>query len=173
MTEPIRSPCACSVSTKKIHNRYFSVAVWVPVVLLVILAINAAAQIDFSGEQAVKTFILRYVLVTGPAAALLFALWATRAIRRKTREEVIRLAFWAPILFIPFYGIPWFVYGLCDLMTGNIHALALMVFWLFYAPYPVMFAYGYLAVVMVMYFIVEGLADLCARVCMQRKVNAK
>lgn len=157
MHEPSHDPHPSQTGTKKLHTRYFSVAVWVPVILLWVGVISAAIQTEFSDHFTADTFILRNVLATGPVSALLFALWATRAIRTKTRPEVIRLAIWAPIIFIPFYGIPWFAYGFGYLMAGHIHGLGMMAFWLAYAPYPVMFAYLYLGVVLVVYVILDAL----------------
>lgn len=82
-----------------------------------------------------EQFILVYVLGFGLAAYVLFAFFSLRVISKKTEAEVLRLTKWAPVIFIPFYGIPWIIYGAGCLMFGRLAGLGMIFLWLAYTPY--------------------------------------
>lgn len=125
---------------------YFKAAIWLPAIiipaLLVIDGIYFSAPLNGGWEQILQIYLLGF----GPVSYCIFALWASRRISMKSEPDIIRLAWWAPVIFIPFYGVPWIVYGLLYLLGGSISGLGLMVVWLAYTPYILIAGYFFSAV---------------------------
>jgi len=96
-----------------------------------------------------EQIFLIYGLTFGTLAYPLFAAWTTRYAQRKTEEEAIRLLWWAPFIFIPFYGIPWVLYGLVNLAIGNLAGLGMMLFWPAFFPYILGLGYFFAAFIFV------------------------
>lgn len=89
---------------------YFRGAVWTPVALFPpawLLDTVMSTRAPITLEQ----ILLIYVLALGTVAYFIFAIWASHKIKIKTESEILRLAWWAPVIFIPFYGTPWIIYG--------------------------------------------------------------
>lgn len=59
----------------------------------------------------------------------------------KTDPQLLRLAYWAPIVFIPFYGIFWFLYGLGNLLLGDGSGIGMMFAWVVFLPYELVLGY--------------------------------
>lgn len=110
-------------------------AIWSPAVLLPILLMLDAFYFSEPLQGGVEQFFLLYVLGFGLAAYGLFAIFSSRAISKKNELEVLRLARWAPVIFIPFYGVPWVLYGVGCLIFGRLAGLGMIFLWLAYTPY--------------------------------------
>ncbi|WMI99844.1 hypothetical protein RBU55_30670 [Pseudomonas chlororaphis subsp. aurantiaca] len=123
------------------YSSYFKGAVWMPAIILPVLLITDAFYFSEPPKGGVEQFFLIYVLGFGLVAYFIFALWASRVINRKTAREVTRLAWWAPVIFIPFYGVPWLLYGLANLLLGKTSGLGMMFLWLAYVPYVLVAGY--------------------------------
>lgn len=113
------------------YLRFFRRAIWLPSLLLLLLFLLEITSTNLSQEQ----LFLIYGLAFGTLAYPLFATWITRYAQRKTEAEAIRLLWWSPFIFIPFYGIPWILYGLVNLAIGNLAGLAMMFYWVAFFPY--------------------------------------
>lgn len=114
---------------------YFKTAIWLPMVVLPVLLLLDAFYFSSPLRGGMEQFVLIYVLGFGLVAYVLFAVFSTRLISRRTELEVVRLAWWAPAVFIPFYGVPWVVYGIGCLAFGRLAGLGMMFLWLTYIPY--------------------------------------
>lgn len=114
---------------------YFKTAIWLPMVVLPVLLLLDAFYFSSPLRGGMEQFVLIYVLGFGLVAYVLFAVFSTRLISRRTELEVVRLAWWAPVVFIPFYGVPWVVYGIGCLAFGRLAGLGMMFLWLIYIPY--------------------------------------
>ena len=114
---------------------YFKTAIWLPLVVLPVLLLLDAFYFSSPLRGGMEQFVLIYVLGFGLVAYVLFAVFSTRLISRRTELEVVRLAWWAPVVFIPFYGVPWVVYGIGCLAFGRLAGLGMMFLWLTYIPY--------------------------------------
>lgn len=135
------------VDVEMTYTGYFKVAVWMPAILLPILLAVDAAYFSKPLNGGVEQFVLVYALGFGLVAYVLFAAFSCRVIRKKTELEVIKLAWWAPIIFIPFYGLPWVLYGVGYLVTGRPAGLGMMFMWLAYIPYFLFFGFLVSAIV--------------------------
>lgn len=114
---------------------YFKTAIWLPMVVLPALLLLDALYFSSPLRGGMEQFVLIYVLGFGLVAYVLFAVFSTRLISRRTELEVVRLTWWAPVVFIPFYGVPWVVYGIGCLAFGRLAGLGMMFLWLTYIPY--------------------------------------
>ncbi|MBV4472775.1 hypothetical protein [Pseudomonas botevensis] len=121
------------------YTGYFKVAVWMPAIFLPFLLVLDAFYFSKPLSGGIEQFILVYILGFGLAAYIPFAAFSSRVISNRTKSEVIRLAWWAPVLFIPFYGAPWVLYGAGCLVAGRSAGLGMMFMWLAYIPYFLFF----------------------------------
>lgn len=117
------------------YTNFFKVAIWLPVVVLPVLLRVDAVYFSESLRGGMEQFFLVYVLGFGLAAYVLFAFFSSRIIAKKNEPEVVRLVKWAPIIFVPFYGIPWVLYGIGCLVFGRLAGLGMLFLWLAYIPY--------------------------------------
>lgn len=81
----------------------------------------------------------------------IFAIWATRYIKKKSEPAIVRLIWWAPVIFIPFYGIPWVLYGLTHIVMGEMSGLGMALLWVAFAPYIIVVGYIFSIAIFVIY----------------------
>lgn len=129
-------------------HRFFKVAVWAPAALLLSLPFIEHLS---GGTESVKSMLLTYGLWFGTPAYVIFAMWATWYIKRKSEPSAVRLIWWAPIIFIPFYGTPWIAYGLFHAATGEASGIAMALLWVGFSPYIIAAGYVFAAVSFVIY----------------------
>ncbi|WP_123474167.1 hypothetical protein [Pseudomonas canadensis] len=146
------------------YTNFFKVAIWLPAVLIPILLVLDALYFSKPLQGGMEQFILVYVLGFGLAAYVLFAFFSSRVISKKTESEVLRLAKWAPVIFIPFYGIPWVVYGAGCLVFGRLAGLGMIFLWLAYTPY-VLVVGAFFSIVVVVVFKAMRKLSLIAGSC--------
>jgi len=137
------------------YLKYFKGAVWAPAIILPLLLVADALLPPVTRFVAGEQFFQMYVLAFGVAGYFVFALWASRIINKKTEAEVARLVWFAPVVFIPFYGVPWILYGLIYLVTGDVSGLGLMVYWLGFIPYFLIVGYFFSIATGVVYLVVR------------------
>ncbi|MBV6285555.1 hypothetical protein [Pseudomonas aegrilactucae] len=107
----------------------YRIYLWLPWVCLVTLLGLEAYQYGLQVthfEQFVQIHLLGFGLLGYP----LFALWASRRLHLAPSR-----LWWAPVLCIPFYALPWVLYGLVYLLMGRIVGLGMMLMWLAFLPY--------------------------------------
>ena len=95
--------------------------------------------------------LLTYGLSFGIIAYPIFAIWATRLINKNPEAYIAKLIWWAPIIFIPFYGVPWMVYGLFHILMGDMSGIAMALLWVALSPYIVVVGYTFSAATFVIY----------------------
>lgn len=117
------------------YLKYFKGAVWAPAIILPLLLVADALLAPVTRFVAREQFFQMYILAYGGAGYFVFALWASRIINKRTEAEVARLVWFTSIVFIPFYGVPWILYGVIYLVAGDVSGLGLMVYWLGFIPY--------------------------------------
>ena len=128
--------------------RFFQVAIWIPAALFLSLPF---LEILSRGTENVENMFVAYGLWFGTLAYLIFAMWASWYIKGKPEPLIVRLVWWAPVIFIPFYGIPWIVYGLFDVAMGEASGFAMTVLWVAFSPYIIIVGYVCVAVTFVFY----------------------
>ena len=137
------------------YLKYFKGAVWAPAIILPVLLVADALLPPVTRFVAGEQFFQMYVLAFGVAGCFVFALWASRIINKKTEAEVARLVWFAPIVFIPFYGVPWILYGVIYLVAGDVFGLGLMAYWLGFIPYFLIVGYFFSIATGVVYLVVR------------------
>ena len=137
------------------YLKYFKGAVWAPAIILPLLLVADALLPPVTRFVAGEQFFQMYVLAFGVAGCFVFALWVSRIINKKTEAEVARLVWFAPIVFIPFYGVPWILYGVIYLVAGDVFGLGLMVYWLGFIPYFLIVGYFFSIATGVVYLVVR------------------
>ncbi|MBA4359139.1 MAG: hypothetical protein C0411_00185 [Pseudomonas sp.] len=88
-----------------------------------------------------QQMLLIYVLSFGIPAYIAFALWAMRALNGKTEQQILKSVWRAPLTFIPFYAIPWVIYGLAHVLLGSLAGFPMMFGWLAFLPYLLIAGY--------------------------------
>ena len=137
------------------YLKYFKGAVWAPTIILPLLLVADALLPPVTRFVAGEQFFQMYVLAFGIAGYFVFALWASRVINKKTEAEVARLVWFAPVVFIPFYGVPWILYGVIYLVAGDVSGLGLMVYWLGFISYFLIVGYFFSISTGVVYLVVR------------------
>jgi hypothetical protein len=129
-------------------NRLFRIAIWLPAVVFLPLPVLESL---FRGPQRFEDMLLTYGLSFGIIAYPIFAIWATRFINKKAEADIAKLIWWAPIIFIPFYGVPWVIYGLAHIVTGDISGIAMALLWITFSPYIIVVGYTFSIITFVIY----------------------
>ncbi|MBU0524205.1 MAG: hypothetical protein KKC24_16195 [Gammaproteobacteria bacterium] len=88
-----------------------------------------------------QQMLLIYVLSFGIPAYIAFALWAMRALNGKTEQQILKSVWRAPLTFIPFYAVPWVIYGLAHVLLGSLAGFPMMLGWLAFLPYLLIAGY--------------------------------
>lgn len=142
-----------STSAKK----FFRISIWLPA--LIFLSLPVLENI-LRGPQRFEDILLTYGLSFGVIAYPFFATWATRVINKKSEEEITKLIWWAPIIFIPFYGVPWMIYGLAHVVMGDISGIAMALLWIAFSPYILVVGYFFSITTIAIYKILFNSADM-------------
>lgn len=122
------------------NPNFFRVALWSP--LLVMLALTLVEQGDeYAAVLDWQQMLLIYVLSFGIPAYIAFALWAMRALNGKTEQQILKSVWRAPLTFIPFYAVPWVIYGLAHVLLGSLAGFPMMFGWLGFLPYLLIAGY--------------------------------
>jgi hypothetical protein len=140
-----RSPMITSV------HRFFQIAIWLPFIGLLIILLSdwIYQEYNISTEQVILIYWLGFGVLAYPS----FAIWAARYIKKKSESAIVRLIWWAPVIFIPFYGVPWIAYGLFHVAMGETSGFAMAVLWVAFSPYIIMVGYVCVAVTFVVYHV--------------------
>lgn len=132
------------------YAKYFKIMLWTPVLmLLTAFLLLGKADDNLALEKLEGVFLL-----FGLPAYCVFAVWATKKINKKTELQVVRLVWWAPVMFIPFYGGAWLMSGLSHLLVGDVAGLGMMVSWIVLLPYELMLGYVFVFLVIAVYKVV-------------------
>ena len=110
--------------------RFFQGALFFPFVLLLTATIIEAWESSLLlalDWKAWRAFLFFWGFVYGLFPYTVFGIFMFRKIRTKNEKQIIRLMWWSPIWFVPFFGLAWILLGLVVLMTGNLEGLGVMV----------------------------------------------
>jgi len=121
--------------------RFFQGALFFPLLSLLTIAILAAwdGGLLFTPDwKAWQDFLFEIGFWYGLFPYVAFSVFMFRKIRTKTEDQIVRLMWWSPIWFIPFFGLAWFLLGLVMLM---------MVVWIGLLLYIPMFGYFFVGLV--------------------------
>lgn len=129
-------------------SRFFQLALWTPAALLLSLPF---LEVLSRGKISLEDMLVSYGLWFGTLAYLIFAAWTTWFIKKRTESAVVRLVWWAPLIFIPFYGTPWIAYGLFHVAMGDMSGFAMAILWVAFSPYIIVAGYVCVAVTFVFY----------------------
>lgn len=132
----------------KTAHRFFQVSIWIPAALLLSLPF---LEYLIRGTKNFESMFLTYGLWFGTPAYLIFAIWATWHIKKKSEPAVARLIWWAPLIFILFYGVPWIIYGLFHIAIGEASGIAMALLWVAFLPYIIVVGYVFAVVTFVIY----------------------
>jgi hypothetical protein len=138
--------------------RFFQIAIWLPFIglLTILLGDWIYQRYDISAEQIVLIYWLGFGVVAYPV----FAIWANRYIKSKSESAIARLIWWAPIIFIPFYGVPWVLYGFAHIVMGDMSGIAMALSWIAFLPYVIVVGYIFSTAVFVIYTLFFQSADV-------------
>jgi hypothetical protein len=130
-------------------HKFFQIAIWLPFIglLAILLGDWMYQRPNISTEQV----FLIYWLGFGVLAYPIFAIWATQYINKKSEPAIVRLIWWAPIIFIPFYGVPWVLYGLAHIVMGDMSGIGMAWLWLAFSPYIIVVGYIFSIVAFAIY----------------------
>lgn len=129
-------------------HSFFQLALWTPAALLLslpFLEVLSRSKISF------ENMLVSYGLWFGTLAYLIFAAWATWFIKERAESAVVRLVWWAPLIFIPFYGIPWIAYGLFHVAMGDMSGFAMVILWVAFSPYIIAIGYVFVVLIILVY----------------------
>ena len=129
-------------------HRFFQVSIWIPAALLLSLPFLEYLS---RGTKNFESMLLTYGLWFGTPAYLIFAIWATWHIKKRSEPAVARLIWWAPLIFIPFYGVPWIIYGLFHIAMGEPSGIGMALLWVAFSPYIIVVGYVFSVATFVVY----------------------
>ena len=130
--------------------RFFQGALFFPLLSLLTIAILAAwdGGLLFTPDwKAWQDFLFEIGFWYGLFPYAAFSVFMFRKIRTKTEDQIVRLMWWSPIWFIPFFGLAWFLLGLVMLMIGNLGGFGMMIIWVAFILYIPMFGYFFVGLV--------------------------
>lgn len=138
-------------------HRFFQIVIWAPAILLLSLPL---LEYMSRGPQSFEDMLLTYGLSFGLLAYPVFAIWATRYMKKKSEPTIVRLIWWAPLIFIPFYGVPWVLYGLAHIVMGEMSGIAMALLWVTLSPYIIVVGYMFSMAAFVIYKLFFQPADV-------------
>lgn len=153
------------VDIEMTYTNYFNVAVWVPAIMLPILLVLDGSFFLIPLDGGVEQFILVYILGFGTVAYILFAAFVSCVIPNKSKSELMRLAWWAPVIFIPFYGGAWILYGVGCFLLGSSGGLGMMLVWLAFIPYFLSFGVMISAITVLLFKLMDKYSLFSNREC--------
>ena len=119
-------------------SRFFQIAIWTPAALFLSLPLLEHLS---RGTKNFESMFLTYGLWFGTPAYLIFAIWAKWNIKKRWEPVIARLIWWAPVIFIPFYGVPWILYGLLHIAMGEPSGIGMALLWVAFSPYIIIIGY--------------------------------
>ncbi|MHC8397710.1 hypothetical protein ACYZT8_29330 [Pseudomonas sp. LB3P93] len=119
---------------------FLTAALWVPIVAFEVL-MYLESTVWYPRVFDWKQFLTIHVLGFGALAYIAFAAWATRGLSRATEQQIVKKIWCAPLMFIPFYAVPWMIGGLGLLLFGQLGGLVMMVVWVVFLPYLLISGY--------------------------------
>lgn len=129
-------------------SRFFQLALWAPAALLLSLPF---LEVLSRGKGSLEDMLVTYGLWFGTLAYLTFAAWAGCYIKKKTEPAIVRLVWWSPIVFIPFYGAPWVAYGFFNVAMGDMSGFAMAVLWVAFSPCIIVVGYVFVVLTILVY----------------------
>jgi len=129
---------------------FFMAALWWP--LLAVLAITSYDlwSGEYSSFDSSETR-WQYLLWWGIPGFLGFSLWMSRSAQSRNEQQALRMVWWAPVKFIPFYAVPWMLYGLLSLVVGQLSDAYMAYGWISIVPFLLIGGYVCAGVTVALY----------------------
>ncbi|WP_064116653.1 hypothetical protein [Pseudomonas fluorescens] len=129
---------------------FFMAALWWP--LLAVLAITSYDlwNGEYSSFDSSETR-WQYLLWWGIPGFLGFSLWMSRSAQSRNEQQALRMVWWAPVKFIPFYAVPWMLYGLFSLFVGPSRDAYMAYGWISIVPFLLIGGYVCAGVTVALY----------------------
>ncbi|QXI22772.1 hypothetical protein HU724_000400 [Pseudomonas iranensis] len=129
---------------------FFMAALWLP-----LLAVLAFSSYDlWNGEYSTSEssgIHWQYLLWWGIPGLLGFSLWMSRSAQRRNEQQALRMVWWAPVKFIPFYAVPWMLYGLFSLIVRPLNDAYMAYGWISVVPFLLIGGYVCAGVTVALY----------------------
>jgi hypothetical protein len=129
---------------------FFMAALWSPLLLILAFSSYGLWIGDHSTFESSETRWV-YLLWFGMPGLLLFALWVSRSAKSQSERQALRMVWWAPVKFIPFYAVPWMLYGLFSLIAGPFDDAFMAYSWIMLVPYLLIAGYVCAGVTVALY----------------------
>ncbi|RBL69407.1 hypothetical protein C3E98_020310 [Pseudomonas sp. MWU13-2625] len=129
---------------------FFMAALWLP--LLAVLAFTSYDQ--WNGEYLTPEssgIYWQYLLWWGIPGLLGFSLWMSRSAQSRNEQQALRMVWLAPVKFIPFYALPWMLYGLLSLVVGQLSDAYMAYGWITIVPFLLIGGYVCAGVTVALY----------------------
>ncbi|WP_226500767.1 hypothetical protein [Pseudomonas sp. MWU16-30322] len=129
---------------------FFMGALWWP--LLAVLAISSYDlwKGEYSSFDSSEIY-WQYPLWWGIPGLLGFSLWMSRSAKSRNEQQALRMVWWAPVKFIPFYAVPWMLYGLLSLVVGQLSDAYMAYGWITIVPFLLIGGYVCAGVTVALY----------------------
>lgn len=119
---------------------FFMGALWTPFLAMLAFSSYGLWIGEYSTFDSSETHWV-YLLWFGMPGLLLFALWGSRAAKSRNEQQALRMVWLAPLKIIPFYAVPWMLYGLCSLVAGPFDNAFMAYGWILLVPYLLIAGY--------------------------------
>ena len=129
---------------------FFMGALWTPFLAMLAFSSYGLWIGEFSTFDSSETH-WEYLLCFGLPGLLLFALWVSRTAKRRNEQQALRMVWLAPLKFIPFYAVPWMLYGLCSLIAGPFDSAFIAYGWILLVQYLLIAGYCCAGVTVALY----------------------
>lgn len=116
------------------------VALWWPLPTLLVIFFSGLWGGEYSKLDSTHSEWL-YLLWWGIPGYGAFSLWMTRAVKGRDEQQALRMVWLAPLKFIPFYAVPWVIYGLSRAFAEQSDGFFMTFGWIFVLPYLLIAGY--------------------------------
>jgi hypothetical protein len=132
------------------QRNFFMAALWAPLLITLAYSSYGLWLGEFSTFDSSETH-WEYLLYFGLPGLLLFALWVSRTAKHRNEQQALRMVWLAPLKFIPFYAVPWMLYGVCSLVAGPFDSAFMAYGWVLLVPYLLIAGYFCAGVTVALY----------------------
>lgn len=119
---------------------FFMVALWWPLLAVLVIFSYGLWIGEYSTFDSSETHWV-YLLWWGIPGLLMFSLWTSRSAKSRNEQQALRMVWLAPLKFIPFYAVPWMLYGLFSLVAGPLSDSYMAYGWILIVPYLLIAGY--------------------------------
>ncbi len=112
------------------RRRLLVTALWIPLAVLLLMLLDEW----LSGVPLNVEMFEAHALSMGIVAHIAFALLEMRLLRGKSEQQILARVWLGPLVFLPFYAVPWMLFQLGKMLSGAASDVAMMFGWLVFIP---------------------------------------